>query len=231
MKPRTLIGALVAAGVIGTGVGAAWHDQLTAPFSQARAAPAARRRGGARGQSHATSLPLTGFTELVKTYGPAVVNISVQGTQKTGMQMPDIPGSRDSPFRDFFAFRGRAARQRADARPRLRLHREPDGYILTNAHVVANADEVTVRLTDRREFKAKVDRRRQAERHRGPQDRREEPAHGEDRRLEEREAGEWVAAIGSPFGFENSVSAGIVSAKARSLPTRTTSRSSRPTSR
>jgi serine protease Do len=93
----------------------------------------------------------------------------------------------------------------------------PDGLILTNAHVVADADEVTVKLTDKREFKAKVvgldkltdvavlriDARESAGR--------------SPRRPGTHRVGEWVVAIGSPFGFENSVTAGIVSAKSRSL--------------
>jgi len=217
MKPRTLIGALVAAGVIGAGVGAAWHDQLTAPFSQARAAPALVAGVAAPAANpSATSLPLTGFTELVAAYGPAVVNISVQGTQKTGMQMPDIPGLENSPFRDFF---------RGQPRGNVPLRGlgsgfivSPDGYILTNAHVVANADEVMVRLTDRRELKAKVvGFDKQSDIAVLKIDAKNLPTVkiGDSKNVK---PGEWVAAIGSPFGFENSVSAGIVSAKARSLP-------------
>ncbi|MCB1796990.1 MAG: trypsin-like peptidase domain-containing protein, partial [Candidatus Competibacteraceae bacterium] len=94
----------------------------------------------------------------------------------------------------------------------------PDGLILTNAHVVRGADEVTVKLTDRREFKAKV---------LGQDDKTDVAvikidAHnlpvmplGSSKALS---TGEWVLAIGSPFGFENSVTAGVVSAKGRSLP-------------
>ena len=94
----------------------------------------------------------------------------------------------------------------------------PDGYIVTNAHVVDGATEVTVKLTDRREFTAKVDRHRQAHRHRADQDRREEPAGARPRRQARVKRGEWVIAIGSPFGFENSVSAGVVSGVHRALP-------------
>jgi serine protease Do len=95
---------------------------------------------------------------------------------------------------------------------------KPDGYILTNAHVVGNGGEVTVRLTDKREFKAKVI----------GTDPRSDVAlikiEGKNLPVVEignpqkAKVGEWVAAIGSPFGFENSISAGIVSAKGRSLP-------------
>jgi serine protease Do len=95
---------------------------------------------------------------------------------------------------------------------------KPDGYILTNAHVVGNGGEVTVRLTDKREFKAKVI----------GTDPRSDVAlikiEAKDLPVVEigdpskAKVGEWVAAIGSPFGFENSISAGIVSAKGRALP-------------
>ena len=95
---------------------------------------------------------------------------------------------------------------------------KPDGHILTNAHVVGNGGEVTVRLTDKREFKAKV----------LGVDPRSDVAlikiEAKDLPVvqignpDKAKVGEWVAAIGSPFGFENSISAGIVSAKGRALP-------------
>src|SRR5207248_10322094 len=93
-----------------------------------------------------------------------------------------------------------------------------DGVILTNAHVVANADEVTVKLTDRREFKAKVlgsDKTTdiaalKIDAKNLPVVKIGDPA--------QTRVGEWVVAIGQPYGFENTVTAGIVSAKARALP-------------
>jgi serine protease Do len=93
-----------------------------------------------------------------------------------------------------------------------------DGYILTNAHVVDGADEVTVRLTDKREFKARIigaDKRTDValvkiEAAGLPAVKLADPG--------QLKVGEWVVAIGSPFGFDNSVTAGIVSAKGRSLP-------------
>src|SRR5258706_314227 len=160
MKVRTLVGALAAAGMIGVGAGAAWHDHLAAPFAQALANPVLAAGVATPAASPgATSLPLTGFTELVKTYGPAVVNISVSGTQKTAMQAPNMPEfDEDSPFRDFFkGFRGQVPRGNVPIRGLgSGFIVSADGYILTNAHVVANADDVWVRLTDRRELKAKV---------------------------------------------------------------------------
>ena len=222
MKPRALIGALVAAGVIGAGAGVAFHDHIAPPMAQAVAQPVlAAGVATPAANPGATSLPLTGFTELVKTYGPAVVNISVSGVQKTGVQMPNMPEiDPDSPLRDFFrGFRGMVPRDNVPIRGLgSGFIVSADGYILTNAHVVANADEVWVRLTDRRELKAKV----------VGADKQSDIAVlkieakslpivkiGNSRNVN---PGEWVAAIGSPYGFENSVSAGIVSAKSRSLP-------------
>ena len=94
----------------------------------------------------------------------------------------------------------------------------PDGYILTNAHVVADASEVKVKLTDKREFKAKVigvDRRTDVALIKIDGSRLPTVKIGDSSQAK---VGEWVAAIGSPFGFENSVTAGIISAKARALP-------------
>jgi serine protease Do len=227
MRANILVGALVAAGVIGTGA-AAFKGFIDAPVAHAVAAmPAVTAAGVAAPAANpsATTLPLNGFTDLVKRYGPAVVNVSVEGTRRVSAdmpEMPDIPGLEDNPaFRDFFrGFRGRGG-PRAE-QPLRGLGSgfivSDDGYIITNAHVVENADAVTVRLTDRREFKAKVI--------------------GKDKQTDiavlkiegrglptvklgksaDANVGEWVAAIGSPFGFENSVSAGIVSAKNRPLP-------------
>ena len=94
-----------------------------------------------------------------------------------------------------------------------------DGIILTNAHVVKDAKEVTVKLTDRREFSAKVLGSRPQDRRRRAQDRRQEPAGASPLgNTKDLKVGEWVLAIGSPFGFENTVTAGVVSAKGRSLP-------------
>jgi serine protease Do len=222
MKTRTLVAALVAAGVIGVGAGAAWHDQI--PFNSANAQPVmAAGVATPAANPGVTSLPLTGFTELVKDYGPAVVNISVSGTQKTAasVEIPDMPGlDEDNPLRDFFRnFRGQIPRGNVPIRGLgSGFIVSPDGYILTNAHVVANADEVWVRLTDRREFKAKViGADKQSDIAVIRIDARNLPTVkiGSSKSVN---PGEWVAAIGSPFGFENSVSAGIVSAKSRSLP-------------
>jgi serine protease Do len=213
--------------VIGTGA-AAFKGYIDAPVAHAVAAtPAVTAAGVAAPAANpsATTLPLNGFTDLVKRYGPAVVNVSVEGTRRVSAdmpEMPDIPGLEDNPaFRDFFrGFRGRGG-PRAE-QPMRGLGSgfivSDDGYIITNAHVVDNADTVTVRLIDRREFKAKVvGKDKQTDIAVLKIDGRGLPTV----RLgksSDANVGEWVAAIGSPFGFENSVSAGIVSAKNRPLP-------------
>ena len=224
MRPNLLVGALVAAGVIGTGA-AAFKGYIDAPFAHANAAtPAVTAAGVAAPAANpsATTLPLNGFTDLVKRYGPAVVNVSVEGTRKVSADMPEIPGLEDNPaFREFFKnFRGRGAPQAEQAVRGLGsgFIVSDDGYILTNAHVVDSADTVTVRLTDRREFKAKViGKDKQTDIAVLKIEAKSLPTVKLGRSADAN-VGEWVAAIGSPFGFENSVSAGIVSAKGRSLP-------------
>src|SRR5690606_18295856 len=94
----------------------------------------------------------------------------------------------------------------------------PDGYILTNAHVVANAEEVTVKTIDRREYTAKIvglDEKTDVAVLKIEATNLPTVKIGDPSKLK---PGEWVIAIGSPFGFENSVTAGIVSATARSMP-------------
>jgi serine protease Do len=159
---------------------------------------------------------LPDFTDLVEKQGPAVVNVSTTSTAHAGAQSP-VP--EDDPFYDFF-------RRFGPPQPRDYETRSlgsgfivsADGYILTNAHVVDMADDVTVKLNDKREFKAKVigaDKRTDVavikiEATGLPAVRIGDP--------EKLRVGEWVLAIGSPFGFESTVTAGIVSAKGRSLP-------------
>ncbi|MDE1942221.1 MAG: DegQ family serine endoprotease [Betaproteobacteria bacterium] len=164
------------------------------------------------------------FTGIVAANGPAVVNISVTGTMKAAqMDVPDFFGE-DSPFSEFFHRFGIPGAPAGNG-GRIQSHAEgsgfivsPDGIVLTNAHVVADADEVVVKLTDRREFKAKViglDKTADVavlriDAKNLPTVRIGNP--------QEARVGEWVLAIGSPFGFENSVTAGIISAKSRTLP-------------
>jgi len=162
---------------------------------------------------------LPDFTDLAEKQGPAVVNVSTTQTVQSQQGTPQLPFSEDDPFYDFF-------RRFAPPVPREFESRSlgsgfiisSDGYILTNSHVVEAADEVTVKLTDKREFKAKVigsDRRTDVALLKIEATGLPKVTMGDPTKLK---VGEWVVAIGSPFGFENSVTAGIVSAKGRSLP-------------
>ncbi len=171
--------------------------------------------------SNAKDLP--DFTELVEKQGPAVVNVSITQTVNQEEMFPQIPNLPEGdPFFDFFRrFRpphGGMPREFESKSMGSGFIISADGYILTNAHVVDAADEVTVRLTDKREFKAKVigtDRRTDVALIKIEAAGLPRVVIGNPNLLK---VGEWVAAIGSPFGFENSVTAGIVSAKGRSLP-------------
>ena len=163
------------------------------------------------------------FSGIVERYGPAVVNISVTAhAQRTSMQGLPPGMSPDDPFADFFKhFMPQMPQQRGDQIVRglgSGFIVSSDGLILTNAHVVDGAQEVNVKLTDRREFKAKVlgvDKQSDVAVLRIsaknlPVVQIGSPANTK--------VGEPVVAIGSPYGFENTVTAGIVSAKSRSLP-------------
>ena len=170
----------------------------------------------------AANVVLPDFSEIVARHGPAVVNVSVSGSIKTAFsRIPGMPKmDPNDPFPEFFRrFQIPAPRGEMPTRGQgSGFIVSPDGVILTNAHVVADADEVTVKLTDRREFKAKViglDKPSDVavlriDAKNLPVVTIGEPANAR--------VGEWVLAIGSPFGFENSVTAGIISAKSRSLP-------------
>jgi serine protease Do len=173
--------------------------------------------------SFAQTTGLPDFTELAEKQGPAVVNVSTTQVVKGQNFVHPFPFDEDDPSSDFFR---RFMPRQMPGMPREFKNQSlgsgfiisPDGYILTNAHVVDAADEVQVRLTDKREFKAKVigaDKRTDValikiDANGLPVVRMGDPA-----RLK---VGEWVVAIGAPFGFDNSVTAGIVSAKGRSLP-------------
>ena len=181
-------------------------------------------------------MALPDFSQITERYGPSVVNISVTGMTKVSSdsaQDGDDDNNNDDALpggplgellRRFQQGQGRpgAPQEPEQARPTRGQGSgfivSADGIILTNAHVVRGAREVTVKLTDRREFSAKV--------------------LGADAKTDiavlkiaarnlpvavlgktsELKVGEWVLAIGSPFGFENTVTAGVVSAKGRSLP-------------
>jgi len=165
---------------------------------------------------------LPDFTELVEKQGPAVVNISTTQVVHGSRAIPQLPFDEDDPMFDFF-------RRFIPKQPGIPREFETkslgsgfiisaDGYILTNAHVVESAEEILVRLNDKREFKAKAigaDKRTDIALIKIDAPNLPKVTFGDPGRLR---VGEWVLAIGSPFGFESSVTAGIVSAKGRSLP-------------
>lgn len=167
---------------------------------------------------------LPDFTELVKKNGAAVVNIST--TQKMPEYEQNLPGETQIPegtpfddlLRRFFGDRGHGFQPRQAKSLGSGFILSEDGYVLTNYHVVGNADEIIVRLQDRREIEAKLigsDERSDIALLKIDADNLPVVKIGSEKDLE---VGEWVLAIGSPFGFEHSVTAGIVSAKGRSLP-------------
>jgi serine protease Do len=180
------------------------------------------------GQSLLAQASLPDFTNLVEEASPAVVNISTRQKmpERAVAGQPGLPDLEGLPpmFREFFersipqAPRNPGGRQREAQSLGSGFIISPDGYIMTNNHVVADADEIIVRLSDRSELEAKL----------VGADPRSDVAllkvEGKDLpvvrlgKADDLKVGEWVLAIGSPFGFDHSVTAGIVSAKGRNLP-------------
>ncbi len=231
LKSTRLVLALMASGLIGGASVTALQHMAAAHAANAPVAVVSTvaATGGA-----SVPMALPDFAQITAQQGPAVVNISVTGIVKASDESPVARrGQQDDPFGNdpFFEFfrrfqQGPQGQQRGQGAPRETPVRgqgsgfivSADGIILTNAHVVRDAKEVTVKLTDRREFIAKV--------------------LGADPKTDvavlkinaknlpvvtlgktsDLRVGEWVLAIGSPFGFENTVTAGVVSAKGRSLP-------------
>jgi serine protease Do len=229
MSTSTLKRAAVAVAVLGVvGVGGAVAVKQNAAV--AAAAPSAVvAQAAAPVPVAAPSISLPDFSVIVAHNGPAVVNINVTGSTKTAFDGDSQQGRNDpyadDPFYEFFRRfqQGQQGQQRGQrAQPTHGLGSgfiiSSDGIILTNAHVVRDASEVVVKLTDRREFRAKVLGS-------DPQsdvavlkiDAKNLPvvplAKANDLKV-----GEWVLAIGSPYGLDNTVTAGVVSAKGRSLP-------------
>ena len=220
MQQKLLVRSLIAAGLVAASV---------AGYVRAGAPPAAHAGAAATTvAAPAATTQLPGFSWIVEKFGPAVVNVSVEGKATSAVAptpMPEMPGlDPNDPFYEFFKrFQGRGPMPMP--RGEMPMHGQgsgfivsADGRILTNAHVVDGAQEVTVKLTDRREFKAKVvgvDRQTDVAVLKIQASNLPTVVMGNSA---DTKVGEWVLAIGSPFGFENSVTAGIVSAKARALP-------------
>ncbi|MCX7101944.1 MAG: DegQ family serine endoprotease [Methylobacter sp.] len=174
-----------------------------------------------------TFAQLPDFTEMVKTNGVAVVNISTtqkaqpqaENAPEQQQQLPEgMPPEMEEFFKRFLNEQGGGNVPRDTASLGSGFIISADGYILTNHHVVKDADEIVVKFSDRRELLAKVigsDARTDVALIKVDAKNLPAVTIGEPNKLQ---VGEWVLAIGSPFGFEQSVTAGIVSAKGRSLP-------------
>ena len=230
LRGSPLVLALAAAGVIG-GAGVQLVDSQQARAASSPLSVLATAQPFAVPVSPGIVAP--DFSDIVSRHGAAVVNISVVGklsdsgnADSEGPAAQSPPGvNPDDPLFEFFRRFGPPGSTAPDGAPAQPSRGQgsgfivsADGLILTNAHVVRDASEVTVKLTDRREFVAQV--------------------LGADAKTDvavlkiaakglpvvplggarDLKVGEWVLAIGSPFGLESSVSAGVVSAKGRSLP-------------
>jgi serine protease Do len=226
LTPTRLVLSLAAAGMLG-GAGAALvsGSHSHAATSASVTAPPAIVSGSA--------VAAPDFSQIAERYGASVVNVTVSGMKQVAAGAEDdssalrrAPSGIDpnDPFFEFFRrFQGQngpfQGRQEIPVRGQgSGFIVSADGLILTNAHVVRDAKDVTVKLTDRREFQAKV---------LGSDPKTDVAVLKIDAtnlpvaplgNASDLKVGEWVLAIGSPFGFENSVTAGVVSAKGRSLP-------------
>jgi serine protease Do len=235
MQLKPLYTALVAAGVLAVGTAGAFSltpNWLKKPESQG-AAPAAAAVAAAEPAAQPAAVPMIAgnaqmpnYRAIVQQFGPAVVGVTVAGTHRPeadGRGLP--PGAEDDPFFQFFKGIPGYGQGPRGGNPSQPFRGQgsgfiigDDGLILTNAHVVRDAKEVTVKLSDRREYSAKV---------LGTDpvtdvavlriDAKDLPVVrlGDPKRLD---VGDPVLAIGAPFGFEQTATQGIVSAKGRSLP-------------
>ena len=212
--------AVAIAAALGGGYSLGHANNNPAPAQPAQATQAAQITTAAP-LAATPGAQLPDMSGIVARNAASVVNISISGSRKVGAGHPKMPQlDPDDPMQEFFR-RYRGPQQQGEAPVRGQgsgFILSADGTILTNAHVVEDADEVTVKLNDKREFKAKVvgaDRTTDVAVLKI--DAKDLPAVKIGKAADTR-VGEWVLAIGSPFGFESSASAGIVSANSRNLP-------------
>jgi serine protease Do len=228
---KRAVAAVAVLAAIGAGGAVVVHQNSAtaagggAPVAAVAAAPAAAQAAPVAVPAPSISLP--DFSVVAAHNGPAVVNINVTGSVKTSYDGNGPQGRGDAfgddPFMEFFRrFQGQ---QQPRGQREMPTHGmgsgfiiSADGIILTNAHVVRDAREVVVKLTDRREFRAKV---------LGSDPKTDVAVLKIDAKnlpvvplakTDNLKVGEWVLAIGSPYGLDNTVTAGVVSAKGRSLP-------------
>jgi serine protease Do len=229
MKMKSLTAALAAAGVLAAGSAGAFSLTPEWLKSKPEAKPAAVSTATPPAPVPLVPAQVPNYRAIVATSGPAVVGVTVAGLHKASaeeqQQQGLPPGAENDPFFQFF--RGLPGFQQRGQRgnPSVPFRGQgsgfiisADGLILTNAHVVREAKEVTVKLSDRREFSAKVlgsdaatdiaVLRIQA---------KDLPIVrlGDPQNIE---VGDPVLAIGAPYGFEQTATTGIISAKGRSLP-------------
>ena len=228
MKTHPLLLALLAAGLVGSGTAGAWSlgallGKPEAAVVQTADAPTAAPQAPAAPQAAVPLITAPNFRAIVKANGPAVVGVTVQGLRKATAEESGLPpGLENSPLAPFF--RGMPPQRGPQGGVPFRgmgsgFIVSADGVVLTNAHVVQDAKEVNVKLADRREYRAKVLGSDPAsdiavlklEGAKGLPT----VAMGDPKQLE---VGDYVLAIGAPFGFEQTATQGIVSAKGRSLP-------------
>lgn len=215
MKARTIAGALAAAGVLGAAIP---HWSASAGLARAATPQAVEAPDGRTLARTVTPIGAPDYRSIVARYGPAVVGVTVESGA------PDAEQALDFGSDPFFRFhRGLPFPQAPGNEVPVRGQGSgfivsPDGVLLTNAHVVRNAKTVTVKLADRREFEARVlgvDPATDVAVLKIEASGLPTVSLGDPSRLA---VGDYVLAIGSPYGFEQSASSGIVSATGRSLP-------------
>ena len=233
MKMKPLTAAMLAAGLVAMGTAGAFdlpqlfkrEPKLAAVQTDSATAPPANTAPAPVPMLSAQGVP--NYRAIVQQSGPAVVGVTVEGMHKASLEEQGLPpGAENDPFFKFFrGIPGMGQGQRGRGNPSVPFRGQgsgfiisSDGLILTNAHVVREAKEVTVKLSDRREFSAKVlgsDPTTDIAVLRINAKDLPTVRLGDPRQLE---VGDPVLAIGAPYGLEQSATQGIVSAKGRSLP-------------